>query len=108
MLVPDHGTNATHAGLDPEQVGKEWITTYLLDQREGRRGNGFTSLYEDLRAFWRWWAAEHDRPNPMASFPRPKIVSTETHVLSEEELTSSWRPAPASATSSRYATGRSC
>ncbi len=79
--------HATHAGIDdPGAVTEEWMTTYLLDQREGRKGNGFTSLYEDLRAFWRWWSGKYEEPSPMANFPRPKLVSSETHVLSEDEL----------------------
>jgi len=78
--------HATYAGLDPETVTDKWMTKYLIDQREDRRGNGFTSLFEDLRGFWLWWTAESGKPNPMADFPRPRTVIEQTHVLTPNEL----------------------
>lgn len=66
--------HATADGIaEPDQVTKVWLQTYLLRQAEDRKGNGYTSLYQDLRAFWMWWADDAEKPSPMAKIPRPGL-----------------------------------
>jgi site-specific recombinase XerD len=80
--------HATADGLtDPDQVDKTWLADYLLHQGEGREGNGFTALWESLRAFWRWWAEDDDgRVSPMARIARPKTVVTTVEVLTRDQI----------------------
>ncbi|MDQ2873395.1 MAG: tyrosine-type recombinase/integrase [Actinomycetota bacterium] len=79
--------HATHDELaDPDQVTRAWLQSYLLRQREGRKGNGFTSLWEDLRAFWKWWADQYEKPSPMTKIPRPSTVVTAVPVLDPDEI----------------------
>lgn len=81
---------ARHAAADgitdPEQVTKTWLREYLLRQGEDRKGNGYTTLFQDLAAFWTWWADDAERPNPMTKIPRPATVTTSVPVLTEEQL----------------------
>jgi site-specific recombinase XerD len=78
--------HATHDELtDPDQVTKAWLQGYLLRQREGRKGNGYMTLWEDLRAFWKWWSAEYDKPSPMAKLPRPATVRTSAPAVLDQD-----------------------
>lgn len=88
--------HATADGLtEPDLVTREWLKQYLTHQGKDRKGNGYPSLYQDLRAFWCWWVddatEEHDGgqqapPNPMSKIPRPAMVNTTVPVLSEHEI----------------------
>jgi integrase/recombinase XerC len=85
--------------VEPEQVTRQWLQNYLNKQRKDRKGNGYTSVYQDIRAFWVFWLAdnsEYDQTgqliktpaNPMARIPAPKTVTTEVPVLSEDQINS--------------------
>jgi integrase len=51
--------HAIHDGLDdPSQITRQWLQGYLNRQRKDRQGNGYTSVYQDIRAFWVHWVAE--------------------------------------------------
>lgn len=79
--------HATADGItDPEQVTKIWLQQDLLRQGRDRRGNGYTTLYQDLAAFWTWWSDDAEKPNPMTKIPRPATVTTSVPVLTEEQL----------------------
>jgi site-specific recombinase XerD len=92
--------HAIHDGLDgPEQITRQWLQLYLNKQRKDRQGNGYTSVYQDIRAFWVFWVdseSEYDHTgtitsapvNPMSRIPAPKVVTTEVPVLSVEQIDS--------------------
>ena len=56
-------------------ITKLWMQQYLLSQKEGRRGNGFTIVYEDVRQFRRWLSREEEFTSPMAGIPRPQSLN---------------------------------
>jgi len=90
--------HAIHDGLnDPSQVTRPWLQLYLNKQRKDRQGNGYTSVYQDIRAFWTFWVEDNSEfdpagtitkapVNPMSRIPAPKTVTTEVPVLSPDEI----------------------
>lgn len=47
------------------------MTGYLLRQYKDRRGMGRETLYQELKNFCTWWAAEYEGTSPMAGIPAP-------------------------------------
>lgn len=71
---------AKHATADgitgPDQVTRIWLQQYLLRQAKDRKGNGYTSLFQDLTAFWTWWSDDAEKLSPMTKIPRPGTAGT--------------------------------
>src|SRR5258708_29534009 len=99
--------HATAEGLSPGEVSKQWLQGYLIEQRSARRGNGYTTHFEDLRQFWIWWSDEYGLTSPMANISRPKTVETDVPILTPGSSRPSWRCARAPA-GRRCATARCC
>lgn len=78
--------HATEAGKAPSGIAKIWMRQYLLAQKDSRQGNGFTTLYEDLRQFWSWFAREEGTTSPMTGIARPQTVVTDVPVRTSEQL----------------------
>jgi site-specific recombinase XerD len=90
--------HACNDGLDePGQVTRQWLQGYLNRQRKDRQGNGYTSVYQDIRAFWTFWVEDNSEfdhtgaitsapVSPMSRIPAPKTVTTAVPVLSPDEI----------------------
>jgi integrase/recombinase XerC len=78
--------HATAEGLDPSSITREWMQRYLIEQRKSRKGNGYATLFEDLKQFWAWYADERGTASPMKGIGRPRLVETKVPVLSREQL----------------------
>jgi integrase len=78
--------NATAAGREPGTITKQQMQSYLLAQFKGRRGQGATTLHNDLRSFWRWYSAEYGTPDPMAGIKAPKGKAAVPPVLDPADL----------------------
>ena len=78
---PRHRSRAVPSGDH-----RGWLQKYLLDQKAVRNGNGFTTLFEDLRQFWSWYAADEGTVSPMDGLPRPKTVVTTVPVLTADQV----------------------
>jgi len=78
---------ATSEGLtDPEKVTKIDLRSYLALQLKHRKGSGAATLYQDLKVFWDWFAADYEIKSPMTGVPRPKVKSRTVPVLRPEQL----------------------
>jgi integrase len=83
---------ATSQGLAPADVTRQWMTKYLLDQKADRKGNGFSTVYENLRQFWLWFGREQklsglsEYVHPMTGIVRPTLVATEVPVLEADQI----------------------
>jgi integrase/recombinase XerC len=84
VLGPDHGP--ADGLVSPDNIGGDWIGSYLVRQYEPRKAGGRVTLYEDLSAFWRWWSEETGKPSPMAVAKRPAVVLPDVPVLSRDQL----------------------
>lgn len=71
---------------DPEKVTKAVMKAYLAAQLEGRQGSGASTMYQDLRTFWSWFAADYETDDPMKSVPRPKGHAKAVPVLAPGQL----------------------
>jgi integrase len=78
--------HATAEGLSPEHVTKQWLRHYLLAQQAERIGNGYCTIYENLRQFWLWFAREYEVTCPIEGISRPKLKETQTPVLEPEQI----------------------
>jgi integrase len=77
---------ARHLGGSPEDVTKPRLTAYFADQSADRVGAGRAFLYQVLRGFWKWFAAEYEQPNPMAGIDRPEGKARPVDVPTKDEL----------------------
>lgn len=78
--VREHGVD------DWTQVTPEHIrdfTIAVLDTRSAGYGN---HLFRSLQQYLRWWADEHEAPNPMAGLKPPAVPEQEVPVLRAEQL----------------------
>jgi integrase len=78
--------HATSAGFEPGELTKAHLQKYLLEQFKGRKGQGATTLHNDLRAFWKWYSAEYGAPDPMAGLKAPKGKAAVPPVLGLADL----------------------
>lgn len=65
----------------PEHV-REFIIGVLEDASPGYASN----IFRALQQFWKWWAAEYERPNPMAGMSPPMVPEQPVPVLREDQL----------------------
>lgn len=73
--------HATSTGREPADISKAAMTSYLLQQYKDRKGMGHETLYQELKNFWTWWAAEYEGTSPIAGIPRPGGQSAVVPVL---------------------------
>jgi site-specific recombinase XerD len=78
--------HATSTGREPADITKAGMIKYLLLQYKDRRGMGRETLYQELKNFWIWWAAEYEGTSPMAGIPRPGGQSAVVPVLAPEQI----------------------
>lgn len=78
--------HATAEGLEPASITRAWMQRYLVEQRKRRKGNGYATLFEDVKQFWAWYAAEHGTTSPVQGIGRPRLVETAVPVLTREQL----------------------
>lgn len=69
------------AAVRPEHV-RDFIIT-ILDTRSAGYAN---NLFRALQQFWKWYAAEHEVPNPMAGMSPPALPEQPVPVLRVDEL----------------------
>jgi hypothetical protein len=58
--------------VQPGDVTKVIMKSYLVQQIKGRKGSGAGTLYQDLKVFWDWYAREYETSSPITGIPRPK------------------------------------
>ena len=71
---------------DPCAVTKAELNRYLLAQYRDRKPGGKVALYQAVRHFFDWLAAEYQVPNPIAGIPRPKGASAPVPVVKPEQV----------------------
>jgi integrase len=71
---------------DPELVGKKMLRKFFSEQAAWRKPGGMAALFNDIKAFFTWLAADAGIANPMAEIPRPKAGIPETAVLTLEQI----------------------
>ena len=71
---------------DPATVTKSWLQRYMLRQITDRRNTGASNHYQCIKCFWDWYAAEYDKPNPMAGIPAPRGSAPPPPVMSSQQL----------------------
>jgi site-specific recombinase XerD len=59
---------------EPSDITKAWLTGYLVRPYGVRKPGGCEALYAGIKAYWQWWSAEEELPNPMAKIERPKAA----------------------------------
>src|SRR6184192_3695292 len=69
------------SAVRPEHV-RDFIIT-ILDTRSAGYAN---NLFRALQQFWKWYAAEHEVPNPMAGMSPPALPEQPVPVLRIDEL----------------------
>lgn len=65
---------------------KKRLQAYMAGQIKARSHSGAATAYNDLRVFWRWFAAEEQVPDPMDGIPRPRLATAPVPVLTRERL----------------------
>lgn len=76
----------SEGATDPAQVTKALMKRYMVESYADRVGCGAESTYQGTKAFWTWWSAEEELPNPFAGIPRPKVKSRPVPVLRPEQI----------------------
>lgn len=76
----EHGVTEW-ADVQPEHV-RDFIIAVLDTRTAGYASN----LFRALQQFFKWWAAEEERPNPMAGMSPPHIPEQPVPVLREDQL----------------------
>lgn len=62
------------------------VQDFIIGVLETRSAGYANNLFRSLQQFFRWWAAEQDRPNVMAGMKPPMIPEQPVPVLREEQL----------------------
>lgn len=57
---------------------------YLLRQQAERKQAGSGTLYNTMRLFWQFYAAEYQTTSPMLGIPRPRVRVAPVPVLAPE------------------------
>jgi integrase len=77
---------AAQGVTDPCQVTKAQLNRYLLDQYKDRKPGGRVALYQAVKGFFDWLAAEYETANPVTGIPRPRGGSEAVPVVTPEDL----------------------
>lgn len=72
--------------IEPGDMAKVVMKSYLVVQIKCRKGSGAGTLYQDLKVFWDWYAREYETVSPMTGIPRPKGKSRTVPVLRPAQL----------------------
>lgn len=75
-----------HDVQDWAEVTNEHVREFIISILETRSAGYASNLFRALQQFFKWWAAEEERPNPMAGLIPPMLPEQETPVLREEQL----------------------
>src|SRR6266487_3070445 len=71
---------------DPGALTKAQLNRYLLAQYQDRKPGGRLALYQAVKVFFDWLAAEYEVPNPIAGIPRPKGGSEPVPVVQPDQI----------------------
>jgi integrase len=71
---------------DPCAVTRAQLNRYLLAQYADRKPGGRLALYQAVKVFFDWLAAEYQVPSPMAGIPRPKGGSEPVPVVQPDQI----------------------
>jgi integrase/recombinase XerC len=75
-----------HGVADWCEVRSEHVRDFVIGILDTRSPGYASNLHRAFQAFWKWWAAEEELPNPMAKLPPPTVPEKETPILREAEL----------------------
>lgn len=76
----------TDRAADWSEVSGEHIQDFIVEILADRSAGYASNLFRALQQFWRWWAAEHDAPNPMAGHKPPAVPEQPVPVIRPEQL----------------------
>lgn len=62
----------TELGSEPINVQRSTMRQYVVAELAARRNTGAMTIFNNLAAFWKWFAAEHGTESPMSGIPSPK------------------------------------
>ena len=94
MIMARHFT--AEGATDPTAVTKTQVNRYLLRQYADRKPGGRVALYQTVKSFFDWMAAEYETANPMAGIPRPRGGAEPVPVVQPDELPALLRACKAS------------
>lgn len=77
---------AEHAITDPADVTKAHLQLCMSRAHKERAKSGARTHYNDLKAFFSWYAIEYKTDNPIAGIPRPSDVVVPVPVLTSQQL----------------------
>jgi integrase len=71
---------------EPGAVTKAQLNRYLLRQYADRKPGGRPALYQAVKGFFDWLAAEYGTENPISGIPRPKGGNEPVPVVRPEDI----------------------
>ncbi|HEU4425185.1 MAG TPA: tyrosine-type recombinase/integrase [Pilimelia sp.] len=71
---------------DWARVRPEHVRDFIIGVLETRSAGYANNLFRAIQQFWKWYAAEHETPNPMAGLSPPAIPEQPVPVLRAEQL----------------------
>jgi len=77
---------AEHGVVSPGEVAKAHLQLAMKKAHQERARSGVRSHYNDLKAFWSWWAEDEHVPSPLDGIRRPSDVIVPVQVLTAKEI----------------------
>ena len=71
---------------DPTAVTRAQVNRYLLRDYADRKPGGRVVLYQVVKSFFDWLAAEYETENPVKGIPRPKGAAEPVPVVKAEDI----------------------